>query len=200
MKKIILTSNRPKIIIILLILFYLPYLLANHASANHYRIPFILNEENIPFMPWTAVIYLSLFIQGCIIVYSVSRPMLLNIVSIMSILVFAHVVGFLLFPTEYPREQYPSDNLLIQYLRFIDTSANCLPSFHVGSTIFFAFCFQQGATKVSIISKICMCVWSIAIIVSTLTTKQHYVLDICASLIVTGSILYLFRKKLQPCE
>lgn len=200
MKKIILTSNRPKIVAILLILFYLPYLLANHTSTYHSRIPFILNEEEIPFMPWTAVIYLSLFIQGCVIIYSINRSMLLNVVNVMAILVLAHVAGFILFPTEYPREQYPTDNILIQYLRFIDTSANCLPSFHVGSTIFFAFCFHRGATKVSRISKICMWTWSITIIVSTLTTKQHYVLDICASLIVTGSILYLFRKKLQPYE
>ena len=200
MKKIILTSNRPKIVIILLILFYLPYLLANHASADHYRIPFILNEERIPFMPWTAIIYLSLFIQGCIIVYSVNRSMLLNVVNVMSILVLTHVAGFLLFPTEYPREQYPTDNILIQYLRLIDTSANCLPSFHVGSTFFFAVCYHKGALKISGNFKILMWLWSIAIIISTLTTKQHYVLDICASLIVTGLILYLFRKKLQPYE
>ena len=196
MNNIIIKTNRWLIALIVLVLFYSPYFFANHIAGNHFRIPFVLGEENIPFIPWTSVVYLSLFVQGFVVVHWMEKSVLPNVVKIMGIVVLVDFIVFLVFPTEYPRECYPNTNPFLCFVRCTDTAANCTPSLHVGTTLIFAACYQH--MRNSKLSKILFWGWSLAIIVSTLTTKQHYMLDILAATIITGVILYVARKKLRP--
>jgi len=200
MKNRIINSNRWVIAAGMVILFYLPYFLVNKIQSNHYRITFVRNEDHIPFLPWTVLVYISIFIQGYIVIHRAERTVLPSIIQVMGITVLVHILGFLSFPTEYPRECYPSSNLCLTIVRWTDTSANCTPSLHVATTLIFAACYQWGVPRASRFSKFFFWFWSLAIIASTLTTKQHYLWDIAAASIVTGTILYFSRKKLQPYE
>jgi len=92
---------------------------------------------------------------------------------------------FFMFPTSITREKYaiealgPSDSVL-NFIRAIDTSVNCLPSMHI--------CLSTIATltlfRVSKVFGIFALLWLGLIAFSTMATKQHYFLDV-----VTGAAL-----------
>ena len=102
---------------------------------------------------------------------------------------------FLFFPTTYPRPVYPEvANAFVAFLmnlvRTGDTPNNCFPSMHVALTI--------GATA-SIRHRgkgffLFFGTWTLLIILSTLTTKQHYLMDICGGATVASLLIYLDAK------
>ncbi len=200
MRKIITQSERWVLMISILVIFYLPYLAVNHISAMHTTLPFIFGEENIPFLPWTILIYLSVFMQGTFLFSKVHRSIFPSIFSILGIIVSLHIMFFISFPTAYPRECYSEQNILMDMFRTLDTPANCLPSLHVAVALLFGTCYQLGVKGASRASVILVWLWSLAIIISTLTTKQHYLLDIFGAIVLDGGIIFFFRKTLQPRE
>lgn len=180
--------------IAILILFIIPYSIINHLPFERKIIELILGEENIPFLPWTFVIYLSVFPQAVVVIRFILKRLLRKVMAVASVLVSIHLVLFIIYPIEYPRVACP-DNNIISIFHSIDNPGNCFPSLHVSMTLLFATCFLL--TKQSVRAKILMWIWTLLITASVLTTKQHYLIDIFAALLLTGSVLYASRKNLQ---
>ena len=193
----IIQSKRWVLMLAPLVVFYIPYLIVNHIHVVHQKIPLIPGEDQIPFIPWTIIVYLSVFLQGIIVFWKVQKYVFPNIFKLMGLIVLMHLLIFLLFPTEYPRECYQSNNIFMVIFRSVDTHANCFPSLHVAVPLVFGVCYQYGVrykTKISVVIFWC---WSVAIIVSTITTKQHYIWDVVAACVLDILIIFLFRKKLK---
>ncbi len=153
-------------------------------------------DRNVPFIPWTFLIYTSdyfliflaiLIIQEKNHFLSFSRKMFATLV----------LCGFffLVFPTTYPRPSYPLvSHWLIQsamdLVYVADSPNNCFPSMHVALTSVSAWSLKDSYPRIFKV----FAVWTLAIIFSTLTTKQHYFVDIVGGLSVLASVTYLEKK------
>jgi membrane-associated phospholipid phosphatase len=86
--------------------------------------------------------------------------------------------GFLLYPTIAPRPaNVNAEGFFAWCLRLtysLDTRYNCFPSLHVANSFVSALACYRVHKKVGIAAML----WSALIAVSTLFTKQHYVVDV----------------------
>jgi membrane-associated phospholipid phosphatase len=79
---------------------------------------------------------------------------------------------------------------------FIYNSAgprNALPSMHC-LMCWVAICGARGEKKMPLYGKISIWVISIAIILSTQTTKQHYIIDTIAALLMCEAVFWILKK------
>jgi len=190
-------TKRLAAIIILIILFLLTYTTTNHFSIwGPWQLPMFNIEKNIPFIPWSVSIYLSVYlliiIALIIIPKNKFKPAIYGMFGIMII----HGLFFLIIPTTYPRPNFPLDISAINYYLYkfliaADLPQNCFPSQHVSMCIFLSIFIYLINKKIGAI----FLLWSLLIIMSTLTLKQHYILDVLGGLIVAAiTNIILFRR------
>lgn len=103
-------------------------------------------------------------------------------------------VVFAIHPTTYPRELYPLPDASGQGwfirrtlaeladLRLSDDPANCLPSLHVAlaSSLALTLAERHNARWIRVLAPI----WASCVSLSTLTVKQHYIVDVPAGALV----------------
>ena len=139
-------------------------------------------DRAFPVEPAWSVVYLSLFLAALLPVFVVHQQALVRrvVLAYLAVWLGAYVV-FLAYPTICPR---PSDAViggdfsawLLRAIYSSDIRYNCLPSLHVGqATLAALVCFHvhRGVGAVA-------GVWACLLAMSTLYTKQHYVLDVIA--------------------
>lgn len=137
----------------------------------------------IPFLPWTVSIYVGTFLYWAISFLLILRSGTENAFRFlcahcMSLLIA--LVFFLLLPTTNTRPQIEGGGLWNFGMRLIyalDTPDNLFPSLHCELSW---LCFQ-GLKKVENVptgGKRFALIFSLLIFVSTLTTKQHILLDV----------------------
>ncbi|MEM9195907.1 MAG: phosphatase PAP2 family protein, partial [Myxococcota bacterium] len=100
---------------------------------------------------------------------------------------------FLFFPTTYPRALYPLDPTdpwaaELLSIRSSDSPTNCFPSLHVALAWGIALCWSAFLQRR--ISKALPFVWAVLVTATTLTTKQHYLVDVPAGFVV-GVLSYV---------
>lgn len=181
-----------------MILFFIPYGIVNHLPIERYVVPFVFGENHIPFLPWTFIIYVSAFVQAFFIIRFIPKHFLPRIIALALCMLSVGILFFILFPIEYPRALYPTDNTLITFFRTIDTPGNCFPSLHVSLAILLAALYIFLETRT--IRKIFMCIWTLLIICSVLTTKQHHVIDIIGGALLAIPFVFMLRKNLLKEE
>lgn len=161
--------------------------------------PRLLIDEYVRFIPWTIIIYLSQFFFLFIAYWQAKSHKILNQVFY-GYLVATLIAGivFVVYPS---RVSHSSVNLIHQshlyallfnILHAIDTPNNCLPSLHTTLALLAAYSF-----RVSTIKFILAFCWAMAIIVSTLTTYQHTVLDVLAGVVLFAVAQYICEYKLH---
>ena len=96
------------------------------------------------------------------------------------------------FPTTYPRPVYlPQSNSIIQLAMDMvaagDMPTNCFPSMHVALT---AICAWNLRRKSRLLYG-SFAAWAILIFLSTMTTKQHYFVDILGGIGVLVTVAAL---------
>ena len=170
-------------------------------TGNYYlRTPMMLTplmiDEKTPFLAWTVWIYNSQFFFLAISIYLMRKPKNLSrtlyamaLVSLFSFCIFA------IFPTTLPRNYVTGTGLTakaFQSLYMIDSSSNCFPSLHVALAWLAALGVWQERRSFGVV----ICLWAILITISTMTTKQHYFIDVLAGLFLAT----LFRMLLIRFE
>lgn len=156
-------------------------------------------DQAMPFVPWTIWIYFTeylIFIVSWIGLES-DNNRTKYFYSYMAILILSTLV-FLVWPTTFPRHAFPLEitsgdftSLAFNYFRAnMDTPANCVPSLHVSSCYIAAFVFwDESKPKFAFFF-----FWATLVAISTMTTKQHYFLDVwTAFLLVLACYFYFFR-------
>ncbi|MFY7928985.1 MAG: phosphatase PAP2 family protein [Oligoflexus sp.] len=145
-------------------------------------------DQEVPFLPWSIVIYLSDYLFILLLVHHLDSSERLSRASyalgLGAILTFA---VFILFPTVFPRELRSMDPLWLPFFQLlygIDSPSNCFPSLHVSMTLL-GVGFFQTRTRIGSWG---MRIWAFAICVSTLTTKQHYAIDVLGGLMIAGLV------------
>lgn len=162
-------------------------------------------DQRVPLIPWTIWVYFTeyvIFIVSWLAANSdVQRTR--YFFSYMTILIVSCTI-FVFWPTTFPRADFPLDSFpdslskdAFIFLRtHMDTPANCVPSLHVSSCLIAALVFlRQSKTLFTIFF-----VWFLAVAASTMTTKQHYFVDIWTAVLLTVVCYWIFFHKANYYE
>ena len=169
---------------------YALYYLTNHFPViQPTLLPMSWVDQNTPFSPWTVLIYVSEYVYFAFVYILLKEED--NINHYLYSYFFAQMVAcfvFFFYPVAYPRELFPIPTDLPMWLQNVwtwlrktDAPTNCLPSLHVASVYLSSFAFITDKQPKLFWG---FFIWATLITISTLTTKQHYLVDI-----VTGITL-----------
>ncbi len=161
--------------------FWLVYWAGNFVALHAARrfqvaLPF---EALIPFVPWTAAIYLTIMPLLWLAPFILrTRERLLPLFVALCTEVTVAGVVFCIFPVElsFPAHELSGpEGLLIDLTRAITLQYNCVPSLHVAITLTAAWAYQDaGGTR----WRIFVWCWAAAIVASTLSAHQHHLVDV----------------------
>lgn len=164
------------------------YFFGNHFPSSEPRLLHSTAlDEAIPFLPWTAVVYVSAYVQAIAAFLTLKRFIdLQHFLEIFTVTVLVAGLIHWALPTRFPRELFPLDagdpsTLLLRWVRLVDTPASCFPSLHVGLAFSCSFAIRQPRPRLWW----AFFAWSVAIALSTLTTKQHYLVDVAGGLLLS---------------
>lgn len=157
-------------------------------------------DRAMPFWPWTVWIY---FTEYAFFVYAYFFMKDLRLVTryyyAYMLILLASVAVFMIYPVGFPRNDFPVtgdslSELALNFLRtYMDAPNNCLPSLHVSSCYISSLCFWQESKPKAIF----LCFWSTLVAFSTMTTKQHYFLDVWTAMLLTAFSYWLFFYKAE---
>jgi membrane-associated phospholipid phosphatase len=150
-------------------------------------------DRAVPFWPASGLVYFAAF--G----FLVATFLLLRDRGQVTRFLYASMLAqalamlcFLIWPVRYPRELYPLPPgtsaigvALVQYVRAMDAPVNCLPSLHVSTAMICALALRgrrwSGAAWIAVAASA----------ISTLTFKQHYVVDVACGAVLGAGVWWL---------
>lgn len=156
-------------------------------------------DGKIPFAAWTVIIYLGCFafwfvnyIIGC----RQEREEAFRFMGADLIAKAVCILCFLLLPTTNTRPFVAGGSVweeLVRFLYRMDAADNLFPSIHCLNS-WFCFIAVRRNEKMPLWYRIASLLMALAVCVSTLTTKQHVLMDVFAGIaLAEGS--YLFVRK-----
>lgn len=174
---------------------YFPYLyLQQNTFFPVYTMQPSWFDRQIPFWPGNTWIYLSLYLLMPI------GPMLLDLRSDLiryasGILLICGISGliFLFFPTVCPRPDYPAGDDLYQWLTKLDKPLHAFPSLHAAYAVYGSLWAMEVFWKMNAHPSIpvLLGLWTAAILLATITTKQHVLVDLAGGFLLAGSAYFL---------
>ncbi len=175
-----------------------------YMTSNHYQIfepiylPMMWIDDQVPFLPYSVWIYISEYVFFVVIYLMCKSTINLNkyLYSFFALQTVS-VAIFWIWPTTYPRDLYPLPQdlhwltrFVFESLRVTDAPTNCCPSLHVSSVYLTSFLFvEEQKEKFPFFFT-----WGTLIALSTLTTKQHYAVDVLAGLAMALIFYWLFYR------
>jgi membrane-associated phospholipid phosphatase len=177
-------------------LFFIAYFyVLNHPAYPATIIPLTFVDSLISFQPIALPIYLSLW------VYVVTPAILIikldELYAFTISIALMSIVGLLIFyiwPTaiavsEIDWALHPS----IGFLKSVDAAGNACPSLHVATAVFSGAWLDYIFHRIKAPSwlRIINVVWGIAIIYSTIATRQHVALDVVGGLLLGAIAIQL---------
>lgn len=182
----------------ILLLLSAAYLIVFYALTNYFPLrppgtmPSFPFESRIGIYPSTCWVYLSYFallvVTGLRLRKLAWAPRAAG--AIAAVVTMSGVI-FLAYPTMIHRPPVLGAGLsadLLRWVRALDPPNNCFPSLHVG----LAFLCAMLQMRISLRLGLIVLLWATLIAASTLTTKQHYFLDVAGGGIVAGIGYALF--------
>ena len=166
-------------------LFFFGYFwVMHHALGTVYTMPLTWVDRAVAFWPETFVAYVSLW------VYVAFGPAIARdrreLAACGLAMLFMSVVGFVLFlawPTQVPTAAVDwSQHSAMQFLKQVDATGNACPSLHVAFAVFTALLldYQFRAIGGPAALRWINGLWCLAIVHSTLATRQHVAWDVLA--------------------
>ena len=154
-------------------------------------------DANIPFLPWTYVIYVWFFPFVVVLAAYASRERFKTFMLALTLSFIGAFICFFLLPETMHRPDLAlieNDLLRRRFANMwtLDLAANGFPSLHVVVT--YLACSIMGATR---FRKIIVIV-GILIILSTLTVKQHTLIDVVGGIALAYVAGALAERLLRP--
>jgi membrane-associated phospholipid phosphatase len=151
-------------------------------------------DAAIPFLPWTHTVYVSFFFLLLVAAWQLDGPEYVRMLGAVLVVNAVCYLGFILFTAHYPRP--PLEAIAPGYWReeyrwmwSQDKPGNTFPSLHVAITVLGALRlrYRRGGRW--------WLAWAFLICVSTLTVKQHFIVDVLGGIAVALAIhAVVFRK------
>jgi membrane-associated phospholipid phosphatase len=163
------------------------------------HLPALPLDRMVPLQPEWMLVYGSLYLFMVILPVLVVRdPALFRraLQGYLTVMIVAYV-GFLVYPSTLPRpEDVPGTGFAVWSLRLLytlDPPYNCFPSLHVAYSFVSALtCYRvHRGVGIAAVS------WAALIGISTLYTKQHYVVDVAAG-VLSAWVAYLVFLRPYP--
>ncbi|MCF0110541.1 MAG: phosphatase PAP2 family protein [Erysipelotrichaceae bacterium] len=173
-------------------------------TAYHYDFSTYL-DHLIPLVPWMVYVY-----WGCYLFWGINYYIALTTERKDGwVFALAHVLGelvcfgfFVLLPTQMLRPVIEGNGLAQWLLRFTyqtDAPNNLLPSIH---------CFASWLSWIGVRNKPYVSkpyqwvslVFAILVCISTVTVKQHVLIDVFAGIVLAESVYYISRKTVEYAE
>jgi membrane-associated phospholipid phosphatase len=181
------------------VVYFVFYVYPNFFGEHAVELPLWAIDRAVPFLPWTFIFYTSDYLLIFIAILMISELSRFQAYARMCfwVLIISGLF-FFFYPTTYPRPSYPTDenwlvSLVMGLVGAADTPRNCFPSMHVALTAVATLGVRYKGPRVFSL----FCLWSLAIFVSTLTTKQHYFADILGGVGVVALSAFLDRLLFQ---
>ena len=181
-------------------LLYLGFYVSIQIFVTNHEFDFLTEFDTaIPFMPQHVWIYHSILpvilLTMCLLVQS--KHIFFTTFWACLVATFVLNMSYIFFPSFYPRPEFDITTVseALVYLTYqIDGSNNTFPSGHVA----FAWIMFMGAIHSRIASRIeglkaLYLLWAIGISLSTLTLKQHYIVDVFSGVILAFLSFYVSR-------
>jgi hypothetical protein len=170
------------------------YVIPNFFSTGPaFELPLLWIDRWVPFLPWSFLVYTSDYFVFAIAILALSRKdEFHSFARLMFGILIICGAFFYFYPTTYPRPPYPDHQhwfveSVMNFVANADTPRNCFPSMHVALTAGATWALRVKGPKIFLLFTL----WSLAVFASTLSTKQHYFLDILGGLVVTSVVIGL---------
>jgi len=161
------------------------YIVPSRLTAGHARLlELSALDMLIPYLPWTVWFYLAQYPLLLIAYFGCTDSMRCHrFLRVVVVVQAAAAAAFVAVPIRYPRELFVAPEatgqltvIVCDWGRSIDPPVNCLPSLHVTSCVLVLCLIGRASSPARLAG------WMVALasIVSTLTFKQHYVVDLLA--------------------
>lgn len=179
------------------------FAIAEFVRGGTLHAPVTALDRALPVEPAWTLVYASLCLSVLLPLLVVRERRLLRR-TMLALLVVMSVgyVGFLVYPTMAPRpavvlgEGFAAWGLRLTYA--LDSRYNCFPSLHVAYLFVAALACYRVSRAVGLVAV----VWASLVGVSTLFTKQHYVVDVVAGaalgLAASAMILHGYPRHVVP--
>lgn len=185
------------LLLMALVPFYL--FIANSIEDRTLHAPALALDHVLPLQPAWAMVY------GALYAFLIVLPIFIvrqddhirgTFLAYLTVWIAAYIC-FWVYPTIAPRPtKVPGTGFLVWGLRSLygaDPPYNCFPSLHVAHSFVSAFtCFRVNK-NVGVVAIICASLVGL----STLFTKQHYVLDVIAGVLLAGVAYVVFLRGYQ---
>jgi membrane-associated phospholipid phosphatase len=158
--------------------------------------PELALDRAVPLQPPWVLVYWSQWVFSFLPVfvvrgYELRRRAVLAYLTIVTV----SYVGFLLYPTLGPRPaEVVGDGFFVWSLRELygfDPPYNCFPSLHVAYSFLAALTAYRVHRTLGLVSLF----WAALIAVSTLYTKQHYIVDVLAGILLAYGAYAVFLRR-----
>jgi membrane-associated phospholipid phosphatase len=183
--------------------FWIVYFIGDFVAAHsgwrwHVALPF---EADIPFVPWMAVIYLTVTPFFCLAPFVFRTPQrLLPLFVTMCVEVTVAGVVFCLLPVELSFPAHEVAGAAGVFHRLAVTVAltyNCVPSLHVALVLTCAWAYASVGGRWW---RIFVWSWALAIVASTLLTHQHHLADLASGIILAALAVRLVPPRVRPWQ
>lgn len=172
------------------------YMVGNHWPLSAPRLlPMTLVDTSTPFLPATVFLYVSDYALAFVAFLSLEKRESVHrfLWVFMSCVGVAGLIHWG-FPTTYPRDQFPIpqdtdalSRLALHILRFFDSPNSCLPSLHVATATGSAVLVYREKPRLAR----GLFAWAMVVCASTLTAKQHYLVDVVAGWLMFVLVLFV---------
>lgn len=184
----------PMVLLVSLVPCYL--IIAGRAGTGAVHAPALALDRLLPLVPAWAVVYGALY--GFLIllpVFVIQQEDLIRRTVWAYLAVWSTAyVGFLLYPTVAPRpESVTGDGFAAWGLRFLydaDPPYNCFPSLHVAHSFVSALACSRVHRTLGAIAT----TFAALVALSTLFTKQHYVIDLVGGIALALAAYLIFLR------
>lgn len=164
-------------------------------------LPLTTLDQAIPLLPWTIWIYGS-GSKAALLAWLTVPDARWGRRLLWTIAVCAAVasLAFFAWPTTYPRDLFPlpaGDSATLRELadlRRADSPSNCFPSLHVALAWGVALNWAGWLRARSRWAAALPIVWAVGVSLGTLTTKQHYVVDVPAGMALGVAAFYVAKR------
>lgn len=178
-------KNQKNYLFFALLTWILTYFIINQLVENksHYYDFSTAFDNLIPLVPIFAIIYVSAYVLMFIypLFFENTKAYFYSFFALVGITFFS----FLVFPGYFPRPELGNDifSRFLAWIYSVDKPYNLFPSSHVSLTVLNALIFKN----------VWVYIWAVLIILATLFTKQHYILDALSGALL-GFICYKIYK------
>ena len=140
-------------------------------------------DDKIPFLPWTVLPYcfwFPLIVFYPFVIFRTDPYSYCSYLMTMVMEIMISVVCYLIYPTSFQRPVPPND-FWGNFMKFIYHGSyrglNCAPSLHC-SSCFLVICVSSTCVGMNLWIRIFTILIAVMIVLSTLTTKQHTLIDV----------------------